>query len=110
MGMHNLLKNKHTAMINVNALTLVGCEWFFKKNKTKLQQQEYNDLLKLAEDIKKNGLKNPIVVFERDRLVRKDEKIHKIKQFIITDGRHRYLAIKEFLTFRYKSIPCIIWK
>ena len=110
MGMHDVLKNKNITMININSLVLVGCEWFFKENKTKTQKKALNDREMLAKKKKKNGLNNPIVVFEQDRFVKDGEKIHKKKQFIITDGRHRYLAIKNYLNFKYKAIPCVVWK
>lgn len=56
-------------------------------------EKELISIEKLAEDISKNGLNNPLIVYEQNGV------------YEIKDGTHRIRALKKL---NWKEVPCII--
>jgi ParB-like chromosome segregation protein Spo0J len=64
-----------------------------KDQDEKIKAKALSKVEMLKEDILKNGLKNPLIVFEENGM------------YQIKDGTHRIRALKEL---GWKEVPCII--
>ena len=64
-----------------------------------------NGLDLLEADIKKNGLKEPLKVFLREKNDVQTRDFNESVRVFLADGSHRYMVLKKL---GWKEVPCII--